>query len=138
MAETEKQVPIFRVAQAPGFATGMHMHPVGTEIAWEVPDGWDEKKWGKHYASYGPSVTFECVNPAAEKLMAAHKKNVAEKNKPVPTEMQALQEQNRAQQAQLSQLMAQILEQNALMRRKLDADDLAREEREEAEIKKKR
>lgn len=84
--KAEKEVPLFEVVQAPGFATGLQLHPPGAQIPWEVPDGWNEKKWGRHFASYGPSLTFKALNPSAEKLMEQHKAMVAEKNKPRPTD----------------------------------------------------
>lgn len=114
-------VPVFRVTQAPGFMTGLTQHPVGAEIRWEKPDGWNEAKWGKHFSDFGPSMTFEPVNAAAKKRMASHKEHVAKKNAPVPTEMAAMIAQNKAQQDQMNQLLTQILEQNALLRRQADA-----------------
>lgn len=85
MAEEKDERPIFRVEQAPGFATGIKMYAPGEEIVWAVPEGWDEKKYGKHFASYGPSSTFTPLNTAAEKLMAEYKAKLAEMRKPKPT-----------------------------------------------------
>lgn len=127
MTETKKEVPVFRVTQAPGFMTGLVQHSVGAEIPWEVPDNWDAKKWGKHFAEYGPSTTFECVNKAAEELMASHKATVAKKNAPIPSDMALLLAQNKAQQDQIMQLLQTQMEANALMRRQLDAAEEATE-----------
>lgn len=115
MTETaQKENPIFEVVQAPGFATGLQLHPPGSQIEWVVPENWNEKKWGKHYASYGPSVTFKPINPAAEALMEKHKALVAEKNKPKPSEaslhLQAMQEMQ-------DKLLTMMLEQQAEQRR---------------------
>lgn len=85
MVEVKDERPIFRVKQAPGFATGIKMYAPDDEIVWEVPEGWDEKKYGKHFASYGPSTSFEAVNPPAEKLLEAHKAKIVELRKPKPT-----------------------------------------------------
>lgn len=87
MAETvvKDERPIFRVTQAPGFATGIKMYAPGEEIVWSVPEGWDAKKYGAHFASYGPSTTFEPVNPPAEKLLADHHAKLKELRKPKPT-----------------------------------------------------
>lgn len=85
MAEEKDERPIFRVTQAPGFATGIKMYAPGEEIVWAVPEGWDEKKYGKHFASYGPSSTFTPLNAAAEKLMVEYKAKLAEMRKPKPT-----------------------------------------------------
>lgn len=119
-------VPVFRVTQAPGFMTGLYQHPVGSEIRWEKPDGWNEAKWGKHFSDFGPSMTFEPVNAAAKKRMAAHKEHVAKKNAPVPTEMAALIAQNKAQSDQMMQMLQATLDANALLRRQLDAADQAK------------
>lgn len=110
----EDDVPIFEVTMAPGFATGLVMHAPGEQIRWEVPEGWNEKKNGKHYASHGPSVTFKCCNKAAEKLMADHKAKVAEKNKPRPT---AQDEAAKAMQEQNLKLMSMFAEAQAEQRR---------------------
>lgn len=127
MPETKKEVPVFRVTQAPGFMTGLVQHPVGAEVPWEVPDNWDTKKWGKHFAEYGPSTTFEPVNKAAEELMASHKVAVAKKNAPVPTEMAAMIAQNKVQSDQIMELLRTQMEANALLRRQLDAAEEATE-----------
>jgi len=90
MTETAKspsasdERPIFRVVSGP-FATGVKLYAPGEEIVWAVPEGWDEKKYGKHFAAYGPSLSFEPLNEAAVKRMEEHKKLVAEKNRPKPT-----------------------------------------------------
>lgn len=75
----EREPPKFRVTQAPGFATGLQMHLPGEEIVWEVPEGWDEKKYGKHFSAYGPSVTFEPLNAAAEALQSDHKEKLKQR-----------------------------------------------------------
>lgn len=116
-----KETPIFRVMQGPGFATGLVMHPVGTEILWEAPEGWDEKRNGKHFSAFGPSVTFECVNKAAEDLMATHKENVRKKMQPASSEVEELKKQNAKLQDQLMQLMAGMSEQNALLRKQAES-----------------
>lgn len=85
MAEVKDERPIFRVTQAPGFATGVKMYAPGEEIVWAVPEDWNVAKYGKHFASYGPSTTFEAMNPAAEKLAESHKQKIAEALKPKPT-----------------------------------------------------
>lgn len=86
MTETaQKEVPKFRVMQAPGFATGLQVHPVDSEIDWVVPEDWNEKRYGKHFASHGPSMSFLPLNKAAEDLMEDHKAKVAEMRKPKPT-----------------------------------------------------
>lgn len=90
MTETAKspsasdERPIFRVVSGT-FATGVKLYAPGEEIVWAIPEGWDDKKYGKHFAAYGPSLTFEPLNQAAEKRMEEHKKLVAEKNQPKPT-----------------------------------------------------
>jgi len=76
--------PIFRVAQQ-HFASGLKVYEKGDEIVWEVPPEWDAKKNGRHFASYGPSVTFEAVNKPAQKMLDAHKALLIEKNKPKPS-----------------------------------------------------
>lgn len=119
-------VPVFRVTQAPGFMTGLTQHPVGAEIRWEKPEGWNEAKWGKHFSEYGPSMTFEPVNAAAKKRMAAHKEVVAKKNAPVPTEMAAMIAHNKAQSDQIMELLKAQMEANALLRRQLDAAEQAK------------
>lgn len=86
MADEKKEVvkderPIFRVAQQ-HFASGLKVYEKGEEIVWEVPPDWDTKKNGRHFASYGPSITFEAVNPPAQKMLDEHKKYLIEKNKP--------------------------------------------------------
>lgn len=129
MTETKKEVAVFRVTQAPGFMTGLVQHPVGSEIPWEEPEGWNEAKWGKHFSKFGPSTTFEPVNKAAEELMASHKATVAKKNAPIPSDMALLLTQNKAQQDQIMQLLQAQLEANALMRRQLDAAEQALEEK---------
>lgn len=82
--QTQDERPIFRVKSGP-FATGVKLYQPEEEIVWAVPEGWDEKKYGKHFAEYGPSLSFEPLNEAAVKRMADHKKLVAEKNLPKPT-----------------------------------------------------
>lgn len=123
MTEPKKEVAVFRVTQAPGFMTGLVQHPVGAEIPWEVPDNWDTKKWGKHFAEYGPSTTFEPVNKAAEELMASHKAAVAKKNAPIPSDMALLLAQNAAQQEQTNKLVELLMAQNAELRRQNDVAD---------------
>lgn len=85
MAEVKDERPIFRVTQAPGFATGVKMYSPGEEIVWAVPEEWNVQKYGRHFASYGPSTSFEAMNPAAEKLAQAHKIKIEELRKPKPT-----------------------------------------------------
>lgn len=87
MTEAAKAVenPKFRVTQAPGFATGLIMHPPDSEIEWVEPEGWDEKRWGKHWSKTGPSRSFVPLNPAAEKLMEEYKKEIERRSKPKAT-----------------------------------------------------
>lgn len=90
MSETKADVviderPVFKVTQAGGFATGLKRYEPGELVVWEVPPQWNEKRYGKHFAHYGPSLTFEAMNPPAAALLESHKKLVAEKNKPKPT-----------------------------------------------------
>lgn len=109
-----KENPIFRVTNPPGFATGLVMHPPGTEIEWVVPDDWDEKKYGKHYAAYGPSLTFQPMNAAAEALMEDHKALVKKKNTPKT----AVDDERFAKlEAMHLQIMNSMLEQQAENRR---------------------
>jgi hypothetical protein len=77
---------VFKVTQAGGFATGLKKYEPGELVVWEVPPGWNDKKYGKHFAHYGPSVTFEPMNPPAVDVMAKHKKLLEEKNRPKPSE----------------------------------------------------
>lgn len=76
--------PIFRVTSGT-FATGVKLYQPGEEIVWAVPEGWDDRKYGKHFSAHGPSLSFEPMNAAAVKRMEEHKKVVAEKNQPKPT-----------------------------------------------------
>jgi hypothetical protein len=119
----EAEVPRYRVTQAPGFATGLVMHPPGTEIEWQVPHGWDSAKYGKHYAEYGPSVTFEPLNDAAKKHMEEHHKEIkakAAKAAPAPS-------------GDTSAIMLQIL--NLMLEEK--AERRRKEEKEAEETEKK-
>jgi hypothetical protein len=75
--QAEEEVPLFEITQAPGFATGLVMHQPGEVIPWAVPEDWSEKRYGKHYAEYGPSITFLPRNKAAEDLMTKHKAKLA-------------------------------------------------------------
>lgn len=121
--EVESSVPRYRVTQAPGFATGQVMHPPGTELDWEVPHGWDAAKYGKHYAEYGPSTTFEPLNDAAKKHMEEHKKKIEEKARkaaPAPS-------------ADTSAVMLQIL--NLMLEERADRRRKEEKEAEEAEKK---
>jgi hypothetical protein len=77
--------PIFRVQQAGGFATGLKKYEPGEDVVWEVPEGWNAARNGKHFASHGPSMTFLPMNPPAERIMEKHRKLVAERNRPKPT-----------------------------------------------------
>jgi hypothetical protein len=121
MTETKKEVPKFRVTQAPGFATGLVMHEIGTEIEWVVPDDWDTKKNGKHFAAHGPSTTFDCLNDAAVKLMEEHKENVRKKNLPKPT---ADDDRFKKMEAMHIEMMSTMLEMQAENRRlREDAED---------------
>lgn len=91
MTESKAEVviderPVFKVTQAGGFATGLKKYEPGELVVWEVPPGWNDKKYGKHFAHYGPSVTFEPVNPPAVDLMEKHKKMLVEKNRPKASE----------------------------------------------------
>jgi heme exporter protein D len=91
MSETKAEVviderPVFKVTQAGGFATGLKKYEPGELVVWEVPPGWNDKRYGKHFAHYGPSVTFEPMNLPAVDLMAKHKKLLEEKNRPKQTE----------------------------------------------------
>jgi hypothetical protein len=119
----DDSVPVFKVTQAPGFMTGLMQYPVGSLVRWEKPDAWNAAKWGKHFAEYGPSTTFESMNPAAEKLMKKHKDAVAERARPVPSDLAVLMKHNVAQQDRIDQMMTAMLEQNSLLRRQLDAAD---------------
>src|SRR4051812_40468642 len=97
MAETEtidyakEKTPHFRIGNAGIFRTGLVSYGPGEVIEWKVPEGWNEKKYGKHFASYGPSISWEPLNPAAEKLMEEHKANVKKKNTPKASEIEVLQ-----------------------------------------------
>lgn len=122
---TEKETPRFQVTQAPGFATGLVMHLPGEEINWEVPPDWDTKKYGRHYASYGPSLSFLPLNPAAEKLMEEHRALIVSKNKPKPT---VDDERFAKMEALHLQAMNSALETQALLRRMLENKEEAAEE----------
>ncbi len=105
-----EKAPWFRVTQAPGFATGRVMHVPGTMLEWSEPEGWDEKKYGKHYSKYGPSMTFEPLNKAAEDLLAKHKENVQKKFAPVPSDIEKFMGLMREMMAQNQQLIAALVE----------------------------
>lgn len=76
--------PVFKVGPTP-FATGIKKYEPGELVVWAVPEGWDDTKYGKHWASYGPSTTFIPMNPPAKKVLADHIKLLAEKAKKPPT-----------------------------------------------------
>lgn len=124
------EIPKFRVTQAPGFASGLKFYQVGEEINWEVPDGWNDAKYGKHFAEYGPSTTFEPLNEAAKKLLKDHHAVLKEKNRPKPTaddeRLAKVEEMN-------LKLLSSQLETQALLRRLLENQA----EADEAKAKKK-
>jgi len=66
MTETAKspsasdERPIFRVVSGT-FATGVKLYAPGEEIVWAIPEGWDDKKYGKHFAAYGGVWPPHCV-----------------------------------------------------------------------------
>lgn len=109
----ETEIPKFKVG-AQHFATGLYLYPPESVIEWVVPEGWNEKKFGKHFASHGPSTSFECLNKAAEDLMAEHKKKVAELRRPKPT---ANDEHFAKMEAMHLQMMNAVLEGQAENRR---------------------
>lgn len=126
MTQAQTEVPRFRVTTAPGFATGLHMYGPDEEIDWVEPEGWNEKKYGKHFSAYGPSLTFACVNKAAEDLMEKHKEKVKLANQPKPTRDD---ERFAKMEAMHIEMMTAMLEMQAENRR-------LREKSEEAEEKK--
>jgi hypothetical protein len=97
-------VPYFKIG-AQTFQTGMGAHGPDSIIPWAVPEGWDEKKWGKHYASYGPSVTWTPLNKAAKVLMDKRKANVAAELAPKLSPTEVLM----AQQAETLKLLAEAV-----------------------------
>jgi hypothetical protein len=119
MSEAKKEVPKFKVMQAPGFFDGHEMHAVGTEIEWSPPgpDDWDAEKNGPHHMSSGPSMSFEPLNDAAIALHKEHRERIKKANSPVSTEMQKMQEMLTKQSAQIDTLMNALLEERAEKRR---------------------
>ena len=109
MADTKKKdSPRFRVTQAPGFFDGTSLVPVGTEIAWEVPDGWDVKKNGPHFMSQGPSQSFEPLNAEAIELQEAHKARIDKAAQPSTSEVDELKKIISKQNDQFMQMMEQM------------------------------
>lgn len=106
--------PVFKVVQAGGFATGVKKYEPGELVVWAEPEGWDEKRYGKHWSKYGPSLTFIPVNPPAERLMDEHRKVIADRNKPRPT---VDDERFAKLEAMHTQVMSALLEQQAENRR---------------------
>lgn len=104
--------PYFKIGAQP-FQTGLATHNPGDVIPWEVPKGWDEKKNGRHYASYGPSVTWTPLNKAASAIMASHKEKVRKATEPKPDpvalQMKAMQE-SFTKLAEAQDRQAQVLE----------------------------
>lgn len=97
MAETtidykKEKNPWFMVQQAPGFRTGLQFFQPGDPIEWVVPDGWNDHRYGKHFASHHPSITFLPLNEPAEDLMAQYKAHLKKRNAPVATEVEKLTE----------------------------------------------
>lgn len=97
MAETtidykKEKNPWFMVQQAPGFRTGLQFFQPGDPIEWVVPDGWNDKRYGKHFAHHHPSITFLPLNEPAEDLMAQYKSHLAKRHAPVATEVEKLTE----------------------------------------------
>lgn len=108
-------VPYFRIGSQ-SFHAGVATHNPGDIIPWVVPDEWKTARDGKHYASYGPSMTWGPLNKAAEKLMAAYKEEIAKRSRPKPdpqverlARLEELQIKSlEAQQAQTAALLALV------------------------------
>lgn len=112
--------PIFKVTTAPGFATGLKMYAPDEEIVWAVPPEWDEAKYGKHFAAYGPSLTFLPVNEAAEKLMVEHKAKIAKALAPKPTKDDARFEKLEAMHLQMMNALLEQQAENRRLREKME------------------
>lgn len=108
MTEPTKEVPLYKVAQAPGFFDGSSIHEVGTVLTWETPEGWNVEKLGPHYTTSGPSQTFEPMNKAAEKLQAEHRARMAKAAIPQSSEVDDLKKIIARQNEQFTNLMEQV------------------------------
>lgn len=98
--------PIFEVVSQ-HFASGLKTYEKGEQIVWAVPEGWDEKKYGKHFSVYGPSITFRPVNPPAEKLLKEHRKVIEDRNRPRPTVAEEMLAETRKSNDNAAKLIAQ-------------------------------
>lgn len=76
-------IPYFRIG-GQTFHSGIGSHPPDSIIPWEVPDGWKDDRWGKHYASRPPSITWTPLNAAARKLFDAQVERVRVLTSPAP------------------------------------------------------
>lgn len=84
--------PWFMVQQAPGFRTGLQFFQPGDPVEWVVPDGWNDKRYGKHFAAHHPSITFLPLNDKAEELMEKYKAHLSKRHAPVASEVEKLTE----------------------------------------------
>lgn len=105
---SKEKEPYFRITTSPGFATGLVMHPPGSVIAWVIPDDWDAKKNGKHWAEFAPSITFEALNEPAEKLLAKQKAVVQGK----VAQVSVLDTESAKRFAAMEQMQIKMMEEN--------------------------
>jgi hypothetical protein len=76
-------VPYFKIGPQT-FHSGIGSHEPDSIIPWEVPEGWNVERWGKHYASRPPSITWTPMNAAARKLFDAQVARVKMLTSPKP------------------------------------------------------
>lgn len=83
VVDDDDPTPYFKIG-AHRFASGVGMFEPGDVIPWQVPEHWNEKLNGKHYAAHGPSITWTPLNKAAKKLHEAQHAKVTKMNTPPP------------------------------------------------------
>jgi len=118
MSSAKDDVPRFKVTQP--FFDGSTKHESGTELAWSVPAGWDARLNGPHYMENGPSLTFEPLNEAAEKLQLSHRERIRRANQPQASEMEQLKKLVATQNEQILTLMNNVMAENAERRKRDD------------------